>query len=304
MTTRITSAMVSQNVIADVNLALERLDHTQQELSTGKRINQPSDDPYGAGLAIQLKGQLAELDSYGRNVSDGTNWTTTADTALTNIANMVQRVRELLVEAGNDSFGQQARADAAAEIDQLTGAIKQEANTTVAGQYIFSGTLTSTPPYQQGTIDGFAGNGATVMRQIGPGTIVQVNTDISQLLGSGQAAGDNKLLNVLRDIAQNLRGGTTADANALRGTDLQRLDANLGTLSELQATNGATTNRLQLAGSRVADLQVSRTKLLSQTEDADIAQTMTDYSTQQASLTAALRAGANIVQSSLLDFLK
>jgi flagellar hook-associated protein 3 FlgL len=304
MTTRITTLMVSQNVIADINQSLERVNTTQQELSTGKRINQPSDDPYGASLAVQLNGQLAQLTSYGRTVADSTTWAQTGETALSNIQNMVQRARELVVEAGNDSYGQQARTDAAAEIDQLTEAIKQEANTTYAGEYVFSGTLTGTPPYQQGAVDTYAGNSGTVQRQIGPGSTLQVNTDISQLLGSGQSAADGKLLDTLRTISQNLRGGTTADANALRGTDLRQLDANLDSLGQAQANVGATINRLQLASSRIQDLSDSRTQLLSQTEDADMAKTITDYSTEQASLTAALRAGASIVQSSLLDFLK
>ena len=69
-------------------------------------------------------------------------------------------------------------------------------------------------------------------------------------------------------------------------------------------TSGATENRLQLASSRIGDLQSSTTKLLSLTQDVDFAKAATEYSTEQASYTAALRASANIIQSSLLDFLK
>ena len=75
-------------------------------------------------------------------------------------------------------------------------------------------------------------------------------------------------------------------------------------MSTLQANVGATENRLQLASSRIGDLQSSTTKLLSLTQDVDFAKAATEYSTEQASYTAALRASANIVQSSLLDFLR
>jgi flagellar hook-associated protein 3 FlgL len=132
---------------------------------------------------------------------------------------------------------------------------------------------------------------------------IPINTDIRALLGDGQGARDAKLLNTLRDIADHLRGGTTADANALRGTDLQRLDANLDTLNGIRADVGARTNRLSIADSRLSGLALNTTTLLSDTEDADMAETITQYTTQQAAYSAALKAGANIVQTSLLDFL-
>jgi flagellar hook-associated protein 3 FlgL len=301
---RITALMTQQNMLGDLTAAFNRLSNTQQELSSGKRINKPSDDPYGAGQAILLNGDLAGLTSYLRNVNDGTAWAQAGDTALMDVGKMVQRARELLVQAGNDTNGPDERASIAAEIDQLTEALKQEANTKYGDQFIFGGTQNTAAPYQAGGVDTYGGNTATISRQIGPGAQVQINTDISQLLGSGQAAADGKLLNTLRDISQHLLGGTTADATALRTTDLQNMDANLDTLTQLQAQVGSTLNRLDMASSRIQDLQTTQTKLLSQTQDADFAKVATDYATQQNAYNAALRASANIVQSSLLDFLR
>ncbi len=306
---RITTLMTAQMTISDLTQAFDRLSKTQGELASGKRINKPSDDPYGAGRAVQLNGDLAGLTAYSRNVDDGTAWTQASDSSLMNINNMAQRVRELVVEAGNDTAGQSSRLDAATEVDQLTEAIKQDANTKYAGQYVFAGTLSTAAPYQSGAVDTYLGNHGAIDREIGPGgTTVQVNTDLSQLLGSGLPVGgaqpDNGLLNTLRNISSDLRGGTAANADALRSTDLQHLDANLDFLSQMQANVGATENRLSLASSRIQDLQAADTKLLSNTQDADIGQAAVDYSTEQASYSAALRASANIVQSSLLDFLR
>jgi flagellar hook-associated protein 3 FlgL len=301
---RITTLMTQQRTIADLTQAFDRLSNTQQELSSGKRINKPSDDPYGAGQAVLLNGQLAGLTAYGRNVSDGTAWAQASDSALLDIDKIVQRARELLVQAGNDTNDTSTRTDIAAEIDQLTEAIKQEANTKYGDQFIFGGTANATAPYQAGSADTYGGNTAAINRSIGPAASVQINTDISQLLGSGQGAADGKLLNTLRDIAQHLRSGTPGDADLLRGADLRNMDANLDTLTQMQANVGATLNRLQLADSRIQDLQLSQTKLLSKTQDADFAQVAIDYSTQQAAYNASLKASANIVQSSLLDFLR
>jgi flagellar hook-associated protein 3 FlgL len=133
---------------------------------------------------------------------------------------------------------------------------------------------------------------------------VQVNVVAKDVLGDGQASGDGLLLDTLRDVTQHLRGGTTADMDALRTTDLKSLSTNLDNLSKVRATVGATTNRLETADARLQEVEESTTKLLSDVEDADMAKTMVDYSTQQSVYKSALQSGANIVQSSLLDFLR
>ena len=115
---------------------------------------------------------------------------------------------------------------------------------------------------------------------------------------------DGLLLTTLRDVATHLRGGTAADNNALRTTDLQALDRNLDNITSIRATVGATTNRLETAVLRLRELEESSSNNLSKVEDADMAKTLTDFSLQQAVYQSALKTGANIVQNSLLDFLR
>jgi flagellar hook-associated protein 3 FlgL len=306
---RITQQMTSQMTINELTQSLDRLDTTQQELSTGKRINQPSDDPYGASQAIALNGDLSSLTNYSSSVTDGTAWTSATDASLTNINNIVQRVRELTVQAANGTNSASSLSDSAAEVNQLIASVKQEANTQYSGQYVFAGTgsaapynTTNVPPNDVPTP--YTG---PVNRTIGPGTTVQVNTDISSLLGNGQPVSgsgqppDGKLLDVLRNIAADMSpGGNTAN---LSTSDLAGIDSNLSVLGGMQATTGATTNQLQLATSRISNLQISDTAALSNTQDANMASTITDYSNEQASYTAALKASANIIQQSLLSFL-
>jgi flagellar hook-associated protein 3 FlgL len=303
MSTRITNNMVARTILHDLGAADRNLSLTQRKLSSGKRLNRPSDDPFGVSRAIQLRGQLEATRQYRRNVNEGTGWTTATEAALTRITDVVQRARELLVAGGNDSNGPLAREAIATEIDALTESLKQEANTTYEGRYVFAGTATETPPYTLGAVDTYAGNAGAVPRVIGAGVSVPVNVSAVELLGEGQGAADNKLLDVMRDIAENLRGGTPADAEALRGTDLARLDESLDQLTSARAVVGATANRLEAAGSRLDELEESGKDLLSKVEDADMAETMVDFSTQKAAYEAALKAGANIVQMSLIDFL-
>lgn len=303
MSNRITPAMVSGSTLNDINSALGALERTSSELSSGKTILAPSDNPYGASRAIDLQSQLDGLASYAANTKDGLSWATTAESAMSNMNSVLQRVRELIVQASNGTYNQANLNSIATEVTQLTETIKQDANTQFAGQYVFSGALTTVPPYQQGETDSYAGNAATVARAIGPGASIAVSTNISTLLGGGKAAADGKLLDVLRTISQHLTEGTPESKAALNTTDLKNLDANVEVLSQLQATTGSTVEQLQAASNRLEDLQIAVTKTLSNTQDADIAKTSIAYSNEQAAYQAALRAGANIVQESLLNFL-
>jgi flagellar hook-associated protein 3 FlgL len=299
MVGRITTQMTSAMTLASITQSMDRLNNTQQELSSGKKINQPSDDPYGTSLSLQLQGQLSQIDSFNDNVTDGTAWTQTATSAMSQIDTMVQRAQELVVSASNGTNSASNDQADAAELNQLIQSIKQAANTQYNGQYIFSGTSVQTAPYQSGSTDAYQGGTGAITRAIGPGSSVQVNGDISQVLGSG--GGDGKLLDTLRTIASDMQSG---NASALSGTDLTNLNSNYGTLTQAETNMGAVTDQLTMASSRLQSLQLNVTQVLSNTQDADMAQTEIDFSTQQAAFQAALQAGAKIVQSSLLNFLQ
>ncbi|HEY2477624.1 MAG TPA: flagellar hook-associated protein FlgL [Solirubrobacterales bacterium] len=301
---RITQGMTNRTVLRDLGNTKARLTQLQRELASGKRITRPSDDPFGAGRTLQLSGELEGFKQYKSNVDDGLGWVSATETALTQITNTVQRARELLVQGGNDSNGQVAREGIAAEIEALTEAVKQEANVTYDDRYIFSGTATETRPYEMGANDEYAGDEGSILRTIGSGVSLQVNVNLQAVLGNGTASGDNKLLDVLRNIAGDLRGGTPANAENLRGTDLERLDANLDELTRVRAVVGATTNRLETAGTRLEQLQESSLNQLSHVWNADMAETAVNYSTEQTAYETALRAGATLIQPSLMDFLK
>lgn len=302
---RITNQMIAQSTLNGIESSLDRLDTTQQELSTGKKINQPSDDPSGTALTLQLNNTLANLTSYGNNVTDGTGWTQAQTGALSDMTNAVQRIQTLVSEAANGSENQSDMANAADEVNQLIDEVKQDANTQYNGQYVFSGSATTTQPYQSGANDTYGGNTGSVTREIGPNTSLTVSADLSGVLGngqtvSGQPAGDGQLLNTLRNISDDLQSG---NSSALGGTDMTDLSNNLNSLLGLSATVGTTTDRLQMASSRISSLQTSATDTLSNTEDADMAQTEINFSTEQAALSAALQAGASVVQESLMNFL-
>jgi flagellar hook-associated protein 3 FlgL len=297
---RITSSMVSRGVLADLNNVATRISDTQRKMATGKELTRPSDDPFAVGQALGLRTELAGLDQYRSNTAEAQAWTGASDTALGLLTDLAHRGRELLLRGGTGTASANERKIVADEIDQLINAAKEDANASQAGRSLFAGTATNVKPYDTAS-DAYHGDSGDIVRQIGPGVAVAVNVRASDVLGDGT---DGKMINTLRDIAVHLRGGTAADQAALAGSDLVAMDRSLDSLLSARAQIGAVANRLSAADDRLAELQENTRGLLSKTEDADMAATLIDYSTQQSVYQSALRAGAGIVQASLLDFLR
>jgi flagellar hook-associated protein 3 FlgL len=310
---RVTNGMVRTTILSDLNRISDQLTRTQLRASSGKQLTKPSDDPYGTARALALQSNVAATQQFQKNVSDGTGWMNATEQAFGSMTQYVHRAQDLLVQGANGTLDATSRTALADEIDQIIAGLKQDANTKYGTSYLFAGSKTDTQPYPdmvdadgvddvyRGDLGGSDPTQVGVVRQIGPGVSLTINTVAGDILGSGQAVGDGKLLNTLRDISDHLRSGDNA---ALSGADQDHLQAGLDTLLEARAANGAKTNRLDAAAARLEQLEGTVTEQLSDTTDADFAQTMIDLSSQTAAYQAALRSGANIVQSSLMDFLK
>lgn len=308
MSTRITSSMTTRSVLSDLNRIAAQQDLTRRQMSSGKAITKPSDDPYGAARAMSLRTDLAGVKQHQRNVDEAQSWMSATSTTLSSITDLAQKARELTVQGATDTLSQSGRDAIADQIDQLIAGMKQEGNATYDGRYVLGGSRTNTPPFDSAltktdpsvtTNDAYSGDAASQLREIGPGVTIAVNVHGDEVLGGASGSSGN-LLGVLRDIATHLRSGDTAE---LGGGDIKAVSDQIDNLLAVQARVGAGMNRLDTASSRLAQIEESTTSMLSNTEDADMAEVITNYSTQQAVYQSALNAGARIVQTSLLDFL-
>ena len=290
---RVTTGMSQRHVLSDLRRVQERLANAQSQVSGGKRIEKPSDDPLGAERAMRLNDQLESTGAYRTAVDESRSWLDATDSALSSLSEVVQHVRELTLQAANGSTSDAGRQSIKAQIDQLTEEAKHTLNSAYDGRYIFSGTATDTAPYSAATGDAYEGDASPVVRQIGPGVSVQVN-----VTGDDVLAG---LLPTLRTLSAHLAANDTA---SLGTTDLQAIDAGFDNLTAKRGLVGAITNRVDAAGARLDDTTDITTAFLADTQDADLPQALTDLSAQQAALQAALRGGAALIQQSLMDFLQ
>lgn len=274
----------------------------QNQLSSGKKITKPSDDPVTVVRGMVYRSSLNDIDQYKRNAADGTSWLTTTDDALNEVTSVVQRVRELTVQGINGTNDPSARNAIAAEINQLKDHLGEVANTDIAGKYVFAGTDVKTPPYRADPNDANSQksflntNSKSLKVQVGQASSIPINIPGTNVFNNDKNGGIFKVLD-----------GIIADFNSPNGSTrdhLAELDKQIDNILEQRSEVGARMNRLDLSASRLDGLEVSTTSLLSKEEDADISQVITDLKTQESVQSAALSTGARIIQPSLVDFLK
>jgi flagellar hook-associated protein 3 FlgL len=292
---RVTQQTLARQTLFDLNSTTNRLAQLQQQLSTGKQITKPEDDPFGTGRALSLRDELAGTQQYQRNINDGVAWLQQSDTALGNANDVMSRVRTLVVQAGNGTNDAGSLKAIQTEITQLKESLREQTNTTIDGRYVFSGTQTKTQAYPAPG-NSFAGNTNLVQRQIGQGQTVPVSQDATAVFGPN----GNNVFDLLDRIQSDLSSGNTSN---LQGQDLTDIDTAMDRLQSGRSNVGATQNRLTTQLSRLKDAEVNVSDLLSKTEDADMAKTMVNFSMTQTVYQAALQAGAKVIQPTLMDFL-
>jgi flagellar hook-associated protein 3 FlgL len=206
-------------------------------------------------------------------------------------------MRELVVQAKNDTNNPENRQAIAKEIEQLKQDLVQTANTQVAGRYIFNGTKIDQAPV---TYDNNGGTPTVNLDtnefriEVSKGITLQANIDGSKVFSQD-------LFNTVSDIHSALQDGQSSEQ--LDGL-LKRLDDHLSNLSAERSELGARYNRLELIESRLGTQEVIANSVLSDNEDADIERVITDLKTQESVHRAALSVGARIIQPTLMDFLR
>lgn len=146
MATRITSSMLASNFMTNSNRNLVNMQKLQNQLSSGKEINRPSDNPYKVSRTMQLYSEIDANKQYNENIKDISNWLNTTDTSIGQMENVFSRIRELMVSAGNGAYGTDEKKAIQDEIKELKNQLAQILNTNFDGAYIFGGTKSTSKP--------------------------------------------------------------------------------------------------------------------------------------------------------------
>jgi len=298
---RVTQTSMQYASLRHLQAGQARLSELQDRQSSGKLLTRPSDNPAGAVDALRLRSAQRANAQYARNADDAIGWLSTLDSTLTATSTQMSGVRDLIIQAGNGALSSTQREAIAAQLDASAGALLGLANTTYMGRTIFAGTSTAGEAFTaqpDGTYTWNGTSGAPVERRIGDATTVQVDSAGPSVFGSDEGGGQS-VFAFIGSMAASLRAGDAVDVSA----SLTTIDSfSSGVLSQA-STVGTRYNQAQGAKAAQQSLQLTLTQQLSAVEDADLAETIIDLSTQQVAYQAALSATAQVLQPSLLDFL-
>ncbi len=258
------------------NSAAKMLGTAMERLSTGKRLNSAKDDAAGMAIATSMTAQVRGMSQAIRNSNDGIALAQTAEGSLSEVTNMLQRVRELAVQSSSGTYQDATdRTYMQAEVDELTAQIDQViTNSKFNGVQLFDGTIASV------TVQ----TGAD-----GADTVDLVMANLTALAASGGAAGSY-------DVS------TAAGANGL----LTTLDSELDTINSARASLGAGQNRLESVVNNLTNNVTNLSDARSRIEDADYSAETTAMAKAQilSQASTAMIAQANQSQQNVLSLLR
>ncbi|MCW2754251.1 MAG: flgL [Marmoricola sp.] len=292
---RVTDAMMVQSSLASMQGNLSQLAATQQQLSSGRKLNVPSDSPTDTTSAMRLRSSIADAQQYSRNAVDGDAWLGQADTALTSANDQLMRAQDLALQGANQGATSSASLDAlAAEVDQIKAGMIDAANTSYLGRPVFGGITSGAKAFDD--TGAYIGSPGVVNRTIAPGSTLRVDTD-------GQAAfgpAGNSVFDHLTALSTALRSGDQAGISA----SISALSADHDQISAAQTDVGTRQTRIEAADQTAQDKLLSLQTSLTSVENVDLPKTIMDLQMQQTAYQASLAATSRVMQQSLLDYLR
>lgn len=292
---RVTQGMLTNNMMRNLMNSQNKFDKYMDQLNTGKKISKPSDDPVIAMKGIGYRTQVVEIEQYQRNVGEINNWMDNSDAALDETTKALQRMRELTIKASNSTNDKDELASIREEIEQLEEHIIDLANTNVNGKYIFNGSNTKDRPVNaDGNIADFSDDSKDVVIEVGNGTKIKANVPPGTVFTE----------ELFKDIAALKDALKDEDKRADLDESIKALDERINDTIDARADLGARMNRIELVESRLDEQSVLAKKTMSENEDIDFAEAITNLITQESLHRASLAAGSRIIQPSLIDFLR
>lgn len=302
---RVSNRMLINNVLTNINNNLQVMSKAQKQMSSGKRVSRPSDDPIVVARVLSFKTALAEQEQYNKNMEDAKSWLDASESALNMATATLQRARELAVYGANGTMPETSMKALAAEVDQLIDELVQTANTSYGGRYLFGGSQTTEAPFTRiaDPTDPdypvkYNGNDDNLDWEVAPQVTLTVNENGQKTFM--EAVGAKSVFKLLAELRTALDNGQYDQVAATLGQFDQAIDHFL----KIRATLGAKSNRVTMAQERLFSAKISLTETMSKLEDIDLAETVMNYKNLENIYQASLATAAMVLQPTLVNYLR
>jgi len=294
---RINESQVISDMLYSIGQSRESIDKLQQQISTGKIVNTPSDDPVLAQRLMLLQNQVNQNNAYTQNTQYATSFLNQQSSVLGNAVTTLTNIKTMILGAANDE-NPQDQQNYGTQLNEDINQLLDIANTKYGDKYVFGGTQTNVQPF-------FEDAGGTTVT-VNPGGVngalkLDVGFQISEQYNiTGQEAfSGGQMFTDLIAIRDKLNSGIPPTAD-----DVTTVDNYLNSMINTSAKSGAMLNRFQMIQQQLGTQTLSVQTAMSNIGDTDVAAATIKLEQQQTALQAALQTGAGVIQLSLADYLK
>ncbi len=292
---RVTNQMMTESAIRHMSSNLEAINKLQEKVYNNKSFLRPSDNPAASSLSLKLNSSLTTLQSYQDTAANANDWMSATDYAFGQMEDTATRAINLVTSGLNDTMGADERKnDLGTELDGLIQQALETANSSEKGQYIFSGYQINTKPFSIDT-DGnlvYSGDSGAMVRNLGPGQTVTVNTQGDQAF--------QPLMKAMMDARDALDNN---DTDALRDS-LDALQKGLDNVTTYRSANGARMRQVDQVSDYLDQSKTQMKSLLSENEDINMAEGIAMLNSQQTTYQAVIEVSQRAISAlSLFDYL-
>ena len=312
---RVATNSYTDSMLNQFNLLKAQQTSLQSQVSTGLRVQSPSDDPAAMENTLADLANSSTQTQYGSNITTLQNRATSIYNVLESLQTISSRAGEIATSAGSATSSQSDLDNYADEVNQLIQQVVSAANTQDStGQYLFGGTASDSAPFTvttdtNGDVTGvtYNGNSSVNQAQIGDGLAATVDipgvnngaTGARGLLTDSQSGAD--FINHLIQLRDDLTSGNTT---AITNTDSANLQNDENNITYQVANNGVVQNQLTAAATFATNRSQTLSTDISNQSSADLVNTMVQLNQAQTAYQAALQSGAQIMQLSLLNYIQ
>jgi flagellar hook-associated protein 3 FlgL len=296
---RVTNNTLFRNSLRDIQSTAEAFAKAQQQVASGKRLQQASDDPSSAVTGLRERAEINAVDRYREANDSVDSRLRVADTVLSDVISSITAAQTKAASGRTTVLTAEQREAVALEIEGIREAIFTAVNTSYRGIYLFAGADNTTPPYVK--------SGSTISAYQGDANVVEV--DVSRTSSAAVTVDGGSVLqgSSASDLFQTLDGL----AAAVRSGDMTGIDAGLAELGEAfnrvtsaQSRVGATLSALPGEKARLDELRRASDTRRSQAEEISLAEAISEMSRAQQAQQAAIAAAGTSQKASLMDYLR
>jgi flagellar hook-associated protein 3 FlgL len=318
---RITNLMMVNNAIQNIADNQEKLSKLQTRVATQKQFQTASEDPVRASASLSLRSNLRTLESYSDTAATTSNWMNTTDYALDKLEQIGIQAADLILRGLNDSLSDSERYTAlATEMNDLINQAVEIGNTSVNGQFIFAGyqvdqkpfelgvdTLTTLVDYNGGSFNprvvNYTGDTGSMQRSLGPDQMVTMNMP-----------GSPSILTFIQDLITTSTALTQGNIHLplepgftlpTLQESLTKVQSSTNLINANRTSNGARVRQVESASNFLETVKIETMDLLSQKEDANLAEGIALLTNQQTTFQAVLEVSQRAISAlSLFDYMR